>query len=145
MHGPSYLWSELSVWGAFAKEVWIHIAHTPCMFNQTTGTQQSARKGRKEKHMQDTIFYTSCHWKILPINLRELYAKQHFTESEKQSELVYRAFPTGQGSKRKTSGFICAYSSGNAMLAVWDSVAGVWWPRVLQMVTERQPHLKGFF
>lgn len=50
MHSPRYLWSELSVWGAFAKEVWIHIVHTLRPFHQTTATQQSARKGREEKH-----------------------------------------------------------------------------------------------
>lgn len=61
----------------------MHIVHTLCMFHQTTVTQQSARKGRKEKHMQDTIFYMSCHRKILPIKFRKLCAKEHFTDSKK--------------------------------------------------------------
>lgn len=70
--------------------------HMLCMFNQTTVTQQSVRKGRKEKHMQDTIFYMSCHRKTLSINVRELCVKLHFTNTEKQSELVYRTFPVAR-------------------------------------------------
>lgn len=81
------------------------IVHTLCIFNQKTVTQQSVRKGRKEKHMQDTIFCMSCHWKTRPINVRELYAKLYFTDSEKWSELIYRTFPAGQGGKRNTWGF----------------------------------------
>lgn len=51
------------------------IVHTLCIFNQTTVTQQSVRRERKEKHMPNTIFYMSCHQKTLPINIRELCAK----------------------------------------------------------------------
>jgi len=73
------------------------------MFNQTTVTQQSVKKGRKEKHMQDTIFYMSCHQKILPINFRE---HSVLLTQKKRSELAYRAFSIRRGSKRKTRGFI---------------------------------------